>query len=84
MDHSVSHKSNDLKNRLRSDNCLLQLISPHYASLLQPCDVDINKQLKERLKKSTSESRRERHDALLPGQKIPSAKRKEIIDWLEI
>ena len=48
--------------------------------LVQPCDVGIIKPLKERLKKYASEWRSECHDALLPGQKIPSPKRKEILE----
>ena len=81
LDDFVCHKPNDLRNRLQSDNCLLHLIPPHYTSLLQPCDVGINKPLKDRLKKSASDWRCERHDALLPGQKMPSAKRKEVLQY---
>ena len=55
LDDFVCRKSNDLIDRLRSDNCLLQYIPPHYTSLLQPCDVGINKPLKDRLKESASD-----------------------------
>ena len=79
----VCHKSNDLMDSLHSDNWLLHLIPPHYTSLLQPCDVGINKPLKDRLKKSPPDWRSERHDALLLDRKMPSPKRKEILEWLK-
>ena len=80
LDDFECHKSNDFIDRLRCDNCLLHFIPSHYTSLLQPCDVGINKPLKDRLKESASDWRRERQNALLPGQKMPSPKRKEILE----
>ena len=73
----VCHESNELKNRLQNDNCLLHMVHPNYTSLLQPYDVGINRPLKDRVKKSRAKRRRE------PGQKIPSPKQKEVLYWLK-
>ena len=35
---------------MNSDNSLIYLILPHYTGLLQPCEVGINKSLKDRLR----------------------------------
>ena len=51
LDDFICHKSQVLKNKLEIDDFLLYLIPSHYTGLLQPCDVEINKSLKDRLKK---------------------------------
>ena len=52
LDDFVCRKSNNLKNSIQSDNCLLHLIPPHNTSLLQLWDVSINKPMKNRSKNS--------------------------------
>ncbi len=39
LDDFVCHKSQDLKDKLESDNSQLYMIAPRYTGLLQPCDV---------------------------------------------
>ncbi len=52
LDEFVWHKSQELKDKMETDDFILYIILPHYTGLLQPCDVGINKSLKDRLKKS--------------------------------
>ena len=59
------------------------MIPPHCTGLLQPCDVGIDKPLKERLKNHVSQWRRDQHSSLLPGQKLPTPTRKDIVGWLK-
>ena len=51
LDDFSCHKSEKMKSILIQDNCSLFIISPHYTSLLQPCDIEFNKPMKERFKK---------------------------------
>ncbi len=48
-DYSV-HKMDSLLARMTADNTLRFLIPGNYTSVLQPCDVGVNKTLKDRLK----------------------------------
>ena len=77
----VCHKSKELKNSLQNDSSLVHMMPIHYTSLLLPFVVGRHKPLKERQKKSATKWRLKRHDAFLPGQKIPSPKRKDILFW---
>ncbi len=43
LDDFVCHKSQELKDKLNTDDSVLYLIPPHYTGLLQPCDIGINK-----------------------------------------
>ena len=54
LDDFVCHNSGELTQRLNSDNYLLYVIPPIYTGLLQPCDVGINKSLKDRMKKAAA------------------------------
>ena len=54
LDDFICHKSDALKNALKDDDTHLYMIPPHYTGLLQPCDVGINKSLKDRLQKAAS------------------------------
>ena len=76
------HKSDTLQSQMDDDNPLLYMIPPHYTGLLQPCDVGINKSLKDRLKEAASDWRRDKHSFLGPGRKLPSPNRKDILLWL--
>ena len=58
LDDFICQESQVLKNKLETDDSLLYFIPPHYTGLLQPCDVGINKSLKDRLKKKASQWRR--------------------------
>ena len=83
LDDFKCHKGDELRSAMHDDNAMRFMISPHYTGVLQPCDVGINKSLKDRLKKAASDWRRKKHDECLPGQKIPSPKRKDVCDWLK-
>ena len=64
---------------MKDENAIRYMIPPHYTSILQPCDVGINKPLKERLKKYVSNWRRTQHALLTNGDKIPAPKREDIL-----
>ncbi len=83
LDDFKCHKNSDLQEAMDEDNANLYMIPPHYTGLLQPCDVGINKPLKDRLKKRVSAWRREKHASLQPGQLLPSRTKKEIVRWLK-
>ncbi len=79
----VCHKSQDLKNKLESDDSQLYMIPPHYTGLFQPCDVGINKSLEDRLKHAASVWRCHRHTELTPGEKLKGPKRLDIFTWMK-
>lgn len=83
LDDFINHKSDSLKQCLNSDNSLLHLIPAHYTGLLQPCDVSIDKSLKDQLKKSDATWTRNRLCELAPGEKIPAPNRIDVLDWLK-
>ena len=60
----ICHKSDTLKLKIDAKNTRLYMIPTHYTSLFQPCDVGINKFLKDRLKKSASNLRRTKNTGL--------------------
>ncbi len=45
LDDFVSQKSQELKNKLETDDSVLYLIPTHYSGLLQPYGVGINRSL---------------------------------------
>ena len=79
----ICHKSAEIKNKLSDDDAMLYMVPPHYIGLLQPCDVGINKSLKDRLKKAASQWRQNKHDELAPGDKLPAPKRFDVLTWLK-
>ena len=83
LDDFKVHKNPDISELMSQDNANQYMIPPHYTGLLQPCDVGINKSLKERLKKKAANWRREKHNLLLPGEKLPCPKRKDVLIWLK-
>ena len=68
---------------MEDDNAMRYIIPPHYTSILQPCDVGMNKPLKEWLKKWVSEWRRAQHALLSNDDKIPAPKREDVLGWLK-
>ncbi len=54
---------------------MLYMVPSHYIGLLQPCHVGINKSLKDKLKKSASEWRRNENTGLGRGEKSPAPQR---------
>lgn len=59
------------------------MIPPHYTCTLQPCDIGINKPLKERLKRKGSHWRRAKIALLVPGEKFHHLPWKEVLTWLQ-
>ncbi len=49
LDDFVCHKSEELKDKMKTDDSIVYMITTHYTDLLQPCDVGINKSLKDLL-----------------------------------
>ena len=47
-------KERRTENALRDDDTRFHIIPTHYTGLLQPCDVGINKSLKDQLKEAAS------------------------------
>ena len=82
LDDYKCHKSEVFQRKLLDVNTARILIPPSYTSCLQPCDASINKHIKDRLKKIASSWRRARHAELGPGDRLPTPKRKDILEWL--
>ena len=68
LDNCKVHTVESLTERMSNDKTKLFLIPGNCTSVLQPCDVGINKPLNERLKKAVSDWRRERCKSLSPDQ----------------
>ena len=68
---------------LEESNVQNYKIPPHYTALLQPCNVGINKSLKDRLNKCASNWRKEKHRLLTPGSKLPTLSRIDVLNWLK-
>ena len=83
LDDFKFHRTAEFFETMRAGNAHPYMIPPHYTGILQPCDVGINKPLKEGLKKKVSNWRSEKHASLEPGQLIPTPTRKEILCWLK-
>ena len=83
LDHFKCHRSAEFIETIRADNAHPYMIPPHYTGILQPCDVGVNKPLKDRLKKKVSNWRSEKHASFEPGQLMPTPTRKEILCWLK-
>ena len=58
------------------------MIPSTFTSIVQPCDVGINKPLKERLKKAVNSWRQAQYASLYSGDRMPTPKRADILDWL--
>ena len=83
LDDFICHKSDNMKQKMNSDNTMLYMIPPHYTGLLQPCDVGINKSLKDRLRKKASDWRRMKNRGLPRGEKVPAPTRYDVLQWLK-
>ena len=51
LDDFKCHKGDELRSAMHDDNAMCFMIPAHYTGVLQPCDVGINKSLKDRLKR---------------------------------
>lgn len=83
LDDFLCHKGDALQEVINSDNAIRIMIPPHYTCIVQPCDVGINKPLKDKLKQFAAKWRRERHSSLPAGSKMPVPKRHEVVTWLK-
>ncbi len=83
LDNFKFHRSSELLEAMEEDNAHRYMIPAHYTVLLQPCDVGINKPLKDRLKQKVSDKRREKHAELQSGELMPSSSRKYVVGWLK-
>ena len=59
------------------------MIPPYYTGLLQPCDIEINKSLKDCLKTAAADWLRDQHTSLKSGEKLPLPEKKAILIWLK-
>ena len=82
LDDYVCHKTPELEDSLKQVNTMRVMISPHYTSVIQPCDVCINKPLNDRLKHRVGQWRREKHRIITLGDKLPSLKRADVLEWI--
>ena len=48
----ICHKDSDLRESMKQDNTTRIWILPHYIAVLQPCNISINKSLKDLLKRN--------------------------------
>ena len=83
LDDFVCHKSHELKDAMETDNTMRFMIPPGYTCVLQPCDVGINKPLKDRLKHIASSWRRERWRTLPDGARMPTPSRSTVLQLLK-
>ena len=83
LDDLKFHRSSELMDVMLADNAHRYMIPPHYTTILQPCDIGINKPLKDRLKKKVSNRSSEKFSSLRPDQLLPSPTRKQIFSWLQ-
>ncbi len=83
LDDYQVHKTDSLLQRMTSDLTTRYLIPGGYTAVLQPCDVGVNKPLKQRLKQCTADWRREKFGGLSVSQKLPSPKREDVVLWLQ-
>ena len=83
LDDYVCHKQDKFIDKLSEVNTLLSLIPPGYTSVLQPCDVGINKPLKSRLQNLASDWRAAQIENLGANDKVPAPGRKDVCGWLK-
>ena len=79
LDDFICHKSAEIKNKLFDDDGIPYMILHHHSGLLQPCDVGIDKSLKDRLQKFASQWRRNKHTVLTPREKMLAPKRFDVL-----
>ena len=83
LDDFRNQSSPELLQAIEVDNAHRYMIPPHHTGLLQPCDVGINKPLKDRLRQKVPDWRREKHTELRSGELMPSPARKEVVRSLK-
>ena len=81
-DDYTYHKTAELEDSLKQVNIMRVMIPPHYTSVIQPCDVGINKPLKDRLKHRVGQWMREKHRTIAFGDKLTIPKRADILEWI--
>lgn len=83
VDDFKRHKSQVIKEKLTSANTMSSLVPPNYASVIQPCDVGINKPLMERLRHLAKKWRSGKYALLFSEEKLPSPSRTDILGWIK-
>ncbi len=83
LDDLTCHKQDVLLDKVKQSNTIILIIPPGYTSVLQPCDVGINKPLKTRLHTAVNWWRFQVYESIGPSDKVPSPGRKDIRDWLK-
>ena len=69
---------------INEDNALRSMIPPHYTSVLEPCDLVINKSLEDRLKKLPLIVAEKGLIFSHPGDKLLAPKHNDVLNWLKI
>ena len=82
LDDHVCHKSESLNELLQESKTVRIMVPPNFTSIVQPCDVGINKQLRDRLKKVANNWQQAQHEKLTPGDRMPTSKGADILEWL--
>ena len=82
LDDFKCHKQPTFDEKLSELNTERREVPPGYTSILQPCDMGINKVLKSKLRSRTHNWRTEQAALLGPGEALPAPTRANIALWL--
>ena len=82
LDDFKCHTQPAFRAKLEGKNTIPSYILPGCTSVLQPCDVRVNKPLKDRLKNRAHEWRKTQFATHVPGTPSPSPTRVRIAKWL--
>lgn len=82
LDDFKCHKQRAFASRLDVLGTTLSLIPGGYTCVLQPCDVGINKPLKDRVRATCAKWKSEKYASLGPTDTVPTPSRQELCQWL--
>ena len=83
LDDFKCHKKESFVEKLEELNTKRCEVPPGYTPVLQPCDVGINKVLKEKLRNRAHRWRSQQAALVPPGEAIPAPSRTNIANWLQ-